>query len=257
MPIPPLALAAGISGVSSAGSSLIQNSGSRRSQNRANRHNINFWKMQNEYNHPSAQMERLRKAGLNPNLVYGGSPSQTAGNAGAISPSKAAPFNFDNPLSTINSFVDAQKSEAQTDNVKANTTVQEQEAILRAYRTATEAARGSKTKVDAELAQELKDTSLQAAKENLRQMEAKTIQVQLDNEIKDASKKNLIKDVFYRVENAKENLRGQQLLNTLRKLEAELKSIGIEKNDPWYFRIFGRNIDEINALMQSQKKIKK
>ena len=29
------------------------------------------WRMQNEYNHPSAQMARLREAGLNPNLVYG------------------------------------------------------------------------------------------------------------------------------------------------------------------------------------------
>ncbi len=29
------------------------------------------WAMQNEYNHPSSQMARLRAAGLNPNLVYG------------------------------------------------------------------------------------------------------------------------------------------------------------------------------------------
>lgn len=240
MPIPALALAAGISGVSSIGSSLIQNSGSRRSQNRANRHNINFWKMQNEYNDPSAQMARLRKAGLNPNLVYGGSPSQTAGNAGAIAPSKAAPFNFDNPLSSLNSFVDAQKSEAQTNNVNANTTVQEQEAILRAYRTATEASRGTKSKVEAELAQELKDTSLQAAKENLRQMEAKTIQVELDNQFKDKAMKDRLKDIFYRAHNAEANLKGTQLLNELRTLERDLKKLGIEKGDPWYFRILGR-----------------
>lgn len=38
------------------------------------------WNKQNEYNHPSAQMERLREAGLNPNLVYGS--GNATGNAG-------------------------------------------------------------------------------------------------------------------------------------------------------------------------------
>lgn len=33
--------------------------------------NINFWKMQNEYNLPSAQRQRLEDAGLNPLLMYG------------------------------------------------------------------------------------------------------------------------------------------------------------------------------------------
>lgn len=32
---------------------------------------INMWHLQNEYNTPSAQVQRLRDAGLNPNLAYG------------------------------------------------------------------------------------------------------------------------------------------------------------------------------------------
>ena len=35
-------------------------------QNLANKQNLEFWNMQNEYNDPSAQMARLRQAGLNP-----------------------------------------------------------------------------------------------------------------------------------------------------------------------------------------------
>lgn len=31
-----------------------------------------MWNLQNQYNDPVAQMERLSNAGLNPNLVYGG-----------------------------------------------------------------------------------------------------------------------------------------------------------------------------------------
>ena len=34
--------------------------------------NVALWNMQNAYNDPSAQMQRLQNAGLNPNLVYGG-----------------------------------------------------------------------------------------------------------------------------------------------------------------------------------------
>lgn len=32
---------------------------------------VKLWKAQNEYNSPSAQMDRYRQAGLNPNLIYG------------------------------------------------------------------------------------------------------------------------------------------------------------------------------------------
>lgn len=42
-------------------------------------YNERMWHMQNEYNTPSAQMERFRAAGLNPNLVYSqGNPGNAA-----------------------------------------------------------------------------------------------------------------------------------------------------------------------------------
>lgn len=42
--------------------------------------NVEMWNMQNEYNSPAAQMERLKAAGLNPNLMYS---MGNAGNAGS------------------------------------------------------------------------------------------------------------------------------------------------------------------------------
>lgn len=45
---------------------------------------IEFWNMQNAYNAPKAQMQRLKEAGLNPNLIYGGSSGGASGTAGAI-----------------------------------------------------------------------------------------------------------------------------------------------------------------------------
>lgn len=46
-------------------------------------YNKEFWDYQNAYNTPTQQMARLKAAGLNPNLIYGGG-SANSGNAGPI-----------------------------------------------------------------------------------------------------------------------------------------------------------------------------
>ncbi len=40
-------------------------------RNAQNQFNLDMWNRTNEYNSPMAQMERLKQAGLNPNLMYG------------------------------------------------------------------------------------------------------------------------------------------------------------------------------------------
>lgn len=52
------------------------------------RDSLSDWHMQNAYNDPSAQMQRLKNAGLNPNLVYGN---------GADAQSTTAPRGADRP----------------------------------------------------------------------------------------------------------------------------------------------------------------
>lgn len=47
---------------------------------------LEYWHMQNSYNDPSAQMQRLQNAGLNPHLVYG---SGATTEAASVSPQKA------------------------------------------------------------------------------------------------------------------------------------------------------------------------
>lgn len=52
--------------------------------------NVKMWNMQNEYNTPQKQMERLQSAGMNPNLVYGGGnvTGNTAGSAPQLEPAR-------------------------------------------------------------------------------------------------------------------------------------------------------------------------
>tara|TARA_B100000073_G_scaffold247425_1_gene207788 strand:+ start:222 stop:935 length:714 start_codon:yes stop_codon:yes gene_type:complete len=90
-------LTAGIGAVGSLLGSALTNIGAKRREDAARKHNIKLWEMQNQYNLPANQMQRLKDAGLNPNLIYGSSPAGASGAAGSISPGKAAPYNIGDP----------------------------------------------------------------------------------------------------------------------------------------------------------------
>jgi hypothetical protein len=119
-------------GLLSSGSNLISqgiNAISTGTQNRANRRhaekmmqwevnaNRENWRMQNEYNHPKQQMQRLKEAGLNPNLVYGNGAVATGGqisSASGRSPQGQAP-QFDLG-GIVSGYLDAEAKQVQIDN---------------------------------------------------------------------------------------------------------------------------------------------
>lgn len=109
----PITLGAISVGASALGN--IFNVGSQRRENRKQRDftremyqtqkqdNIDFWRMQNEYNTPAAQMERYMDAGLNPHLAY--TQANTAAPISSPQPTQgpntqAAQVDFD-PLSEL------------------------------------------------------------------------------------------------------------------------------------------------------------
>lgn len=85
---------------------------------------VAFWHQQNAYNSPLSQMQRWKDAGLNPNLIYGGSSS--GGNATSmprapIPEVHGVPGLLQNLPSMIGQFQDLRLKQAQIDNVKAQT----------------------------------------------------------------------------------------------------------------------------------------
>lgn len=83
------------------------------------------WNRQNAYNTPAAQMQRLKDAGLNPNLIYGNGSAAT-GQATQM-PKYNAPtlqYNY-KPLvdlpQMLSAYQDMQMRQAQVDNVRAQT----------------------------------------------------------------------------------------------------------------------------------------
>ncbi len=131
---------AAINAAAQIGSSLLTNRGNKKAQERARAHDINMWDKTNYYNDPKQQMERLRNAGLNPNMVYGGSSGQTAGQANALPGAKAEDYKM-NLGSPMADYVNFRNTEAQTDNTRQMEATGKAEEGLKEAQTANENAK--------------------------------------------------------------------------------------------------------------------
>lgn len=90
----------------------------------AYQNDLEMWERNNQYNAPSAQMARLKMAGLNPNLVYGS--GSVVGNSSGSVPRYNPPdieYNYQAPnvLSALGAYLDLKAKQAQIDNVQAQT----------------------------------------------------------------------------------------------------------------------------------------
>lgn len=94
-------IGAGINAGAQIAGSVVKNKRSynftRRLQNKQQEINLANWNLQNKYNSPSAQMQRLKAAGLNPNLIYANGGSFAG--AGEISSPSVNQFDYQDPIS--------------------------------------------------------------------------------------------------------------------------------------------------------------
>lgn len=100
-------------------------------------HDVDMWNRQNEYNTPTAQMQRLQAAGLNPNLVYGnggatntatGAPTYNAGHAPDVGAARAAAGQLANQ--GFNTMLNMQLQQAQAANLNADTNLKNKTSEL-------------------------------------------------------------------------------------------------------------------------------
>lgn len=126
----------GLSAVGSAVSNIFTNRANKRNAEKerefqrqmaeyAHTKDLEMWNKANEYNAPSAQMQRLKDAGLNPALVYGS--SGVSGNTTTQTPKyqkydtpvqRFSPYEFPNLLNNLSAYQDFQIKKVQTDNLK-------------------------------------------------------------------------------------------------------------------------------------------
>lgn len=251
MAIPPAVVGAGIAAAGSMFGNFASNIGSRKAMNRQYAQSKEFWGMQNQYNHPSAQMQRLREAGLNPNLIYGTSPSSAVGQADKGTVPEQAKVKFDNPLQNINQFQDTKVKQAQTNLLQAQENTQIQQQALIGAQTSKVGAETGKTQFDLNLAKDLRNTSLQAAEENLRFSKQKTIGIKVDNFIKDQTKATVVKQIAMDWKIATQTLQGKKLDNVYKQFEADLARLRIRRSDPFYYKMFTELFHRIKSMSNS------
>lgn len=108
--------------------------------NRQKTDNLDFWRQNNEYNSPQAQMKRLQEAGLNPAMIYGSSPSGAAGSSQQMTAPSAQtpqfkPQDFSDIPKGVSDYFDIETKQAQVDNLKSQNTVNMQTAALKQVQT--------------------------------------------------------------------------------------------------------------------------
>lgn len=226
---------------------------------------LDDYHMQNEYNSPTAQMQRFRDAGLNPNLIYG----QT--NEGATVRSSDTPSwnprtpTWDTlgnaPRASLAAYYDVQLKEAQTDNLTAQNSVYVQDAALRAAQTAATVQSTAKTEFELGQARSLAGISLEAAKADLiNKQQSNTIQLNQEERNAAITSSNL-KEAAERIleiraralktstdtqtsrleqDRIRKSIHDLDKNIELKQLDINLKQKGINPSDPMYLRVLGQ-----------------
>lgn len=120
-------------------SNLFTRIAQKRQAKKSHERNLEMWKMQNAYDHPAQQMQRLKEAGLNPHLVYG---KGSIANTSASMPQHQNPgtqFNsvpFADPAGMLNAYMDIKTKKQNLDNMEAQREAINQQTALNAAKAA-------------------------------------------------------------------------------------------------------------------------
>ncbi len=263
-----------LSGAAQVGGQLQQNrkanAFSREMYEKTRADNIKFWDMQNEYNSPQKQMERLQAAGLNPNMVYqSGGATQAAGSIQTpdVQGGQFRAPDFSQISNPVQGYFDTKIKQAQYDNLLAANTTMQQEAILKAAQALGETSRTKGQGIANDLAAtnfqysvEGAQLANQATRANIEFTNASNIRAEV---MQGKSLQLIAQDILLRESqtansNAERNNIQQTLKNlkadeTLKKLEGALLGIGVNKNDPIYVRV---GATAINSILENAKKPK-
>lgn len=286
MPIGAIIAAAG-SLAGGAINAIQQNKQNKRSQqfaldmyNRQKADNLEFWRMQNDYNSPQQQMKRFQEAGLNPNLIYG---QGNSGNAGSVQTPDAKMPDFrssnlgDSVASAatngVNTFYDLQFRKAQLDNARAQNTILQEEAALKRAETNRILVDTEGRKFDLDFKSEFRGVSGDAMRERLRQTRVSTDLAISRDARNAATTSSSLKEAVSRMESqflqrqetrqrmaktraeiasikaqTTRTIQGVKLLEqqgTLNELEIQLRNKGLTFRDPLWTRMIAKALDQL------------
>lgn len=226
---------------------------------------LSDWHMQNEWNHPTQQMQRLKEAGLNPTLVYGKgatAPTQAVRSSQAPTTNITAPRVDTQGINPIMDYANVSQIEAKTQLDLAKARNEDVRSIILGI----DASRGERQD---KLEESLFDINLEAADAALANTRAQTeteIQRKLNLEterkkteadtqyVLDKNQREEIanttniaytmkKIMHEEAKTAKTQLERQQIKKALEKTDVEIQILkfdamlqkeGIPRSTPWY-----------------------
>lgn len=210
--------------------------------------NIKFWNMQNAYNDPSAQMQRLRDAGLNPNLVYGSGTNATAGpistaSAPSFRPTPATTSGVAEAVSgVLGSIYDIEQKKANIAQTQAQTKALLAQTSNREFLNQLNTPEYMTAMQTYEKEKRYNELSMQRGSLDIQNLDR--IRKEEDLKVIQAIGKDRIS--MYKQELTKAALQndGMRLDNALKSLEADLAKKGIYRGDPLWMRVIGRLLSD-------------
>ena len=97
-----------------------------------NQQQIDFWKMNNEYNTPFSQRARLEQAGLNPDLMYGGSGSMYQSQMPGAASGSAPNVDYGSFSDNLRFAMQAQVMDAQVSKIEMENKLLAEQALSQA-----------------------------------------------------------------------------------------------------------------------------
>lgn len=150
------------------------------SYNRSRTDALSDWNMQNEYNSPVAQMERLKAAGLNPNLVYGNGATATS----QSQPRQASGTSYQTSKPNIDlqqpfmGYIDAKYKQQVIDNLQVRQELDKQKTLTEMNKAIVEGVKADVSKYTKDNLESLSNLSVDVMKANLFRMISDTNRIQ-------------------------------------------------------------------------------
>lgn len=225
--------------------------------------NLRLWEMQNAYNDPKAAKARLKAAGLNPALLYGGSAAGAAGVASSVSAPSPIKPEFDVPdfsgigeagrsvSSAIMSRYDVAIKEKQVENMQ-----KQNDLLVQQIKLAQVDA--NRKQFDLDLDTETRPTSVASRTAALRQLQANTTLALDSNDRANLQNVVSIAEGMERILSARvgrdytRSLMDTEVLKRgIMSAELRLKNENMSFSDPFWARILMREIENLLPSVRS------
>lgn len=229
------------------GGSLLSGLGSYFATQQANQQNfenqIKFWKMQNEYNLPTNQKQRLLDANLSPGLMYGGGGVQNT--ASNVNLPDMKPVPVPDFQSMISQYQDMKTIELQQKNIEASTNEKKANQFKIYADTVKALTEGENRKFDLSQKERLADTSFQLANESLQTKQLDNARKAFENSKMNEMQKLKAQQLASDIQLKMSTMNKQQVETEIIKAEAELRKMGTSFQDSFIIRDLVRGFNNI------------